>query len=200
LTQLGRRWHIAVRTFRKNGEGVDTPVWCVADGGRLLVMTSSRSGKVKRIAHTPRVEVCASDMRGRPRGPWLVGEAQLVSDPGEIELAVRGLRHKYGLLFTLFSRLNGGSLGYGDRGRVPLVGSHSRPTHQQAAAISWSRGGPEHLLDLGHALLAFLISRRSARALEQVAIASLDAADLVHCLTCRQGLGRLNEAQVPPAT
>jgi hypothetical protein len=114
FTRLGRRWHIAVRTFRKNGAGVDTPVWCVAGGGRLLVMTSSRSGKVKRIAHTPRVEVCACDMRGRPSGPWLVGEALLVGDPDEIELAVRGLRHKYGLLFTLFSRLNGSSLGYGD--------------------------------------------------------------------------------------
>jgi PPOX class probable F420-dependent enzyme len=114
FSRLGKRWHIAVRTFRKNGEGLDTPVWCVADGGRLLVMTSSGSGKVKRIAHTPRVEVCASDMRGRPRGPWLVGEARLVSDPDEIELAVRGLRHKYGLLFTVFSRLNGSSLGYGD--------------------------------------------------------------------------------------
>jgi PPOX class probable F420-dependent enzyme len=114
FSRLGKRWHIAVRTFRKNGEGLDTPVWCIADGGRLLVMTSSRSGKVKRIAHTPRVEVCASDMRGRPRGPWLVGEARLVSDPDEIELAVRDLRHKYGLLFTVFSQLNGSSLGYGD--------------------------------------------------------------------------------------
>jgi hypothetical protein len=31
FSRLGKRWHIAVRTFRKNGEGLDTPVWCVAE-------------------------------------------------------------------------------------------------------------------------------------------------------------------------
>ena len=112
--QLGNRRHISVRTFRKNGSAVATPVWFVADDGTLLVMTSSRSGKVKRIANDPNVEVAASDMRGRQKGPWLAGEARLVADPDRIGVAVRGLKRKYGFLFWLFSRLNGQPLGYGD--------------------------------------------------------------------------------------
>ncbi|MGZ6265804.1 MAG: PPOX class F420-dependent oxidoreductase [Candidatus Limnocylindrales bacterium] len=112
--QLGNRRHISVRTFRRNGSAVANPVWFVADAGSLLVMTSSRSGKVKRIANDPNVEVAASDMRGSLKGPWLRGEARLVADPGRIGTAVRGLKRKYGFLFWFFSRLNKKSLGYGD--------------------------------------------------------------------------------------
>lgn len=35
-------------TFRKSGELVSTPVWIAREGGELLVITPTESGKVKR--------------------------------------------------------------------------------------------------------------------------------------------------------
>jgi uncharacterized protein len=114
LDEIGDPRHIALKTFRKSGVGVATPVWSAALGGGLMVITSGRSGKVKRIANDPRVEVCVSDMRGRTRGDWIEAQARIVEEPEKIQLAVRALRKKYGLLFRLFSLTNRRELGYGD--------------------------------------------------------------------------------------
>lgn len=61
---LGDAKYIRLTTFRRSGLAVHTPVWVVRDGGRLLVTTVAGSGKVKRLAHTERVELAASDVRG----------------------------------------------------------------------------------------------------------------------------------------
>ncbi|MFF2372741.1 PPOX class F420-dependent oxidoreductase [Agromyces sp. NPDC058110] len=62
--ELGDSPYIRLTTFRRTGEAVHTPVWVVRDGERLLVTTVAASGKVKRIAHTARVQLVASDVRG----------------------------------------------------------------------------------------------------------------------------------------
>lgn len=56
---------IQLTTFRRTGEGVPTPVWLVPDGDALAVFTPAGTGKLKRIAHTPRVTVAECDRRGR---------------------------------------------------------------------------------------------------------------------------------------
>lgn len=59
--------YLALTTFRRNGDAVTTPVWVVGlDDGRLGFWTSSKTGKVKRLAHTAAVTVQPSDARGRP--------------------------------------------------------------------------------------------------------------------------------------
>ena len=50
LSGLGDPKYIALETFRKSGEGVKTPVWTVAQDGKLLVWTQGDSWKVKRGA------------------------------------------------------------------------------------------------------------------------------------------------------
>jgi PPOX class probable F420-dependent enzyme len=151
FTRLGKGWHIALRTFRKNGEGVDTPVWCVADDGRLLVMTNGRSGKVKRIATRRWWTWAPATCTAAQGGPWLVGEALLVSDPDEIELAFRRLRRKYGLLFTPFSRLNGSSLGYGDAILAVNPVSRKLGGRPRSAPVRLRPGQPEPPADRGRA-------------------------------------------------
>ena len=50
-------------TFRRSGAPVGTPVLFVQDGARLLVRTAAGTGKLKRLAHTPDVELTPSDRR-----------------------------------------------------------------------------------------------------------------------------------------
>lgn len=110
LTDLGSGDYIALETFKRNGEGVITPVWVVGDGGQLLVWTQADSWKVKRIRNNSRVRVCQSDMRGTPTGPWLDAQARVLNDAAEESAQQKRLKAKYGakvLMFTLMRRLRG---------------------------------------------------------------------------------------------
>ncbi|MCB0155660.1 MAG: PPOX class F420-dependent oxidoreductase [Anaerolineae bacterium] len=101
LTELGNPTYIALETFRKKGTGVITPVWAVAEAGKLYVWTERESGKVKRISHTPQVRVCQSDARGTPQSDWAEAQARILADPAEQEQQRRRLAAKYGWLFRL---------------------------------------------------------------------------------------------------
>lgn len=103
-----RHRYMSLATFRRNGAEVRTPVWFAAAGGKLYVFTAGESGKVKRLRHSSRVRVAASDARGRVRGDWLDASARIVTEAGSIERARAALRAKYGWqmwLTDLFSTL-----------------------------------------------------------------------------------------------
>jgi hypothetical protein len=58
--RVGARFHgkyLSLTSFKRDGTGVATPVWFVADGERLLISTDAQSFKVKRIRRNPRVTV-----------------------------------------------------------------------------------------------------------------------------------------------
>ena len=58
--------YLALTTFRRSGEGVVTPVWVAPlSDGRIGFWTADGSGKTKRMRHTSRVTVQASDGAGR---------------------------------------------------------------------------------------------------------------------------------------
>jgi PPOX class probable F420-dependent enzyme len=59
---------ILLTSYKRDGTGVPTQMWCVLDEGRLYVRTDSTSYKVKRIARNPSVEVAPCDFRGVPKG------------------------------------------------------------------------------------------------------------------------------------
>jgi len=101
LAQFANQQFINVETFRKNGQGVPTPVWFVQDGDTLYVRTVDGSGKVKRIRNNPRVRVTPCDVGGKPKGEWVEGQARFASaDEGE---KVNGLlSRKYGLMKVMF--------------------------------------------------------------------------------------------------
>jgi PPOX class probable F420-dependent enzyme len=106
LTSLQGERYIQLTTFRKDGRAVATPVWFVDFGGKLVVYTVATSGKVRRIRHTPRVEVAACDRRGRTHGPRLHGTARLLPAE-EWRAAEQALNRKYPLkrLLNLARRL-----------------------------------------------------------------------------------------------
>ncbi|RFA07460.1 hypothetical protein B7R21_14795 [Subtercola boreus] len=95
---------ISLTTFRKTGVAVSTPVWVARDGDAVLVVTPSDSGKVKRLRNNARVELRASDRRGRVAegAETVAGEARIVADPAEVERLTAAFRAKYGFEYRVF--------------------------------------------------------------------------------------------------
>jgi uncharacterized protein len=107
LAQLEAQKYIALETFKKNGQGVSTPVWFVLHANALYVYTEADSWKVKRIRNNPRVRVAACNVRGTVKGPWLEARASLVE--GDERLAADALLdRKYFLkkIFNFLTRIN----------------------------------------------------------------------------------------------
>ncbi len=107
LAQFGGQKYISLETFKKNGQGVKTPVWFVLSTNAFYVYTETDSWKVKRIRNNPRVRVAVCNIRGDIKGPWLDATASLVE--GDERLAAdKLLDRKYFLkkVFNVLSRIN----------------------------------------------------------------------------------------------
>jgi len=95
---LGDSPYVRLTTYRRTGAAVHTPVWVVRDGDRLLVTTVAASGKVKRIAHTARVQLVASDIRGALEADAVPFDAEaMVDDTADVRTVLDdALTAKYG--------------------------------------------------------------------------------------------------------
>jgi hypothetical protein len=113
LKQFEKQQYLALETFRKNGEGVKTPVWFVEDGEALLVWTQAGSGKAKRIRNDRTVRVAPSTGSGQPVGEWLPAHAQADESPETVQRVEKMMRKKYGVMFNIFGFL--GRLRSGDK-------------------------------------------------------------------------------------
>src|SRR3989441_10074938 len=88
--------YLNLETFKKNGDGVKTPVWFAADptasldssGAKIYAYTIGVSGKVKRVRNNPRVKIAPCDMRGNVQGEWVAARAEILS----IEEAHHGMQ------------------------------------------------------------------------------------------------------------
>lgn len=90
--------HILLTTFRKNGEGVPTPVWYGRQGDHLYVFSLKKAGKVKRIRNSAKVQVAACTGTGRITGPTIEARARILAREEE-RIARRALRRKYPIAF-----------------------------------------------------------------------------------------------------
>lgn len=66
-------------TFRRNGEGVATPVGIRITPERAYFTTWTTTGKVKRLANNPRVTLAPCTRVGQPLGPTVEGVARRLS-------------------------------------------------------------------------------------------------------------------------
>ncbi|HEX4930774.1 MAG TPA: PPOX class F420-dependent oxidoreductase [Gaiellaceae bacterium] len=105
--------YLSLTSFRRDGSGVATPVWFVADNGHLVVETDADSYKVKRIRRDPHVRIAVCDARGRPRGEAVDAEARILPE-SERERVERLLAQKYRIdrftvlpIYRLVMRLRG---------------------------------------------------------------------------------------------
>jgi PPOX class probable F420-dependent enzyme len=102
--------YISLETFRRDGRGVATPVWCAEEDGELYLFSAADAGKVKRIRGRERSTIARCDVRGRVLGPRIETRARIVIDPDEQAKAHRTLLRRYGWqmrLTDLLSRLAG---------------------------------------------------------------------------------------------
>lgn len=89
--------YVSLTTFRRNGAPVATPVWVARDGSELVVVSVDPAGKLKRLAHTARVELRPCDLRGRVSegAPTYAGTAVVDRTPEGVAAVKRALARKY---------------------------------------------------------------------------------------------------------
>lgn len=105
LKQFEMQQYLNLETFRKNGQGVKTPVWFAQDGDTLRIWTQADSGKVKRIHRDGNVRIVPSTASGEPTGEWAQAHAKVLEDTREVDFTARLFKKKYGMMFSLFGVL-----------------------------------------------------------------------------------------------
>ena len=109
---MEKHTYLNLETFRKNGDGVRTPVWFAADPGadlrsrdaKVYVYTIENTGKVKRVRNNPRVRIAPCNRTGGLQGDWIDANAR-VAEGAEAERGLKLLTQKYFLkrVFDLFA-------------------------------------------------------------------------------------------------
>ena len=70
--------YLSLTTFKRDGMGVATPVWFVAEAGKILVITDADSHKVRRIRRNPAVTVAQCTASGRLRNSPVPARAHIL--------------------------------------------------------------------------------------------------------------------------
>ena len=95
--------YVLLTTFRKNGDGVATPVWIVAlPDGTGGFTTEIDSGKVKRVRNNPSVTLQPCNLRGK-----VTTDADILTATAEVLLGAdaravtKAVRRKYRVAILL---------------------------------------------------------------------------------------------------
>lgn len=110
FSKLEKQTYFSLRTLRKNGVAVDTPVWFARVDEQYVVFSAKQAGKVKRIRNNTQVEIAPCTVNGTVTGQWLAASAQLVDETTVIEKTYHALKKKYGWqmhMLNLMSWLSG---------------------------------------------------------------------------------------------
>ncbi|CRZ14530.1 PPOX class F420-dependent oxidoreductase [Mycolicibacterium neworleansense] len=104
LDTLGRSQYALLRTFRRDGTAVDTPIWFILDGRTALFRTKI-GPKTRRVTARPDVELVVCDYKGRATGSdWLTGTATVL-DGERAQSANRALHRRYGWQWNIMPLL-----------------------------------------------------------------------------------------------
>jgi uncharacterized protein len=106
-TQLDDARYINLMSFKRDGAGVQTPVWAAPLDGKLVVFTGRDSYKVKRIGRNPKVRVAHCTARGKLLGPWLDGTCAIAEDAAQQQRIMEALGRKYGLQIRVLNFFSG---------------------------------------------------------------------------------------------
>lgn len=105
LEALSRSHYALLRSFRRDGTTVDTPIWFVLDGPTALFRTKI-GPKTRRLTARPDVELVVCDYKGRiTGGTWLSGRATVLGGE-DAEQANHALHRRYGWQWNIVPLLN----------------------------------------------------------------------------------------------
>ena len=96
--ELAKSIAMNLRSFRKDGTPVDTPVWVVkVDDHCFASYTDDRSFKVTRLRNNPNVWIAASDVWARRSTPYYPAVCRFVTEPERRNHIFDLIRSKYGI-------------------------------------------------------------------------------------------------------
>ena len=95
--------YICILTYKKNGDGVSTPVWFIRKDNKIYIRTSNQSGKVKRIKNNNNVSYALCNISGRIKGEGHSGVAKIEPDVNKMIFAK--ITEKYGLIAQIINIL-----------------------------------------------------------------------------------------------
>lgn len=100
--------YLRLTSYREDGSEASRPVWFVRRNGMIEITTPEASEKVAQIANDPRVEIAASDMRGKvdDDAEHLTGVARIVRGEASNEI-FEAIKAKYGWRGKVAERVYG---------------------------------------------------------------------------------------------
>jgi len=109
LAPFAGQKYLSLESYRKNGQGVRTPLWFVEAGGLLYFYTVAHSYKVARLRNNPHVRIAPCDIRGNVKGEWVDATVRRL-DGVEAARANDLLNRKYGIakrVLNLLAKIRG---------------------------------------------------------------------------------------------
>lgn len=92
---------IQLTTYRKNGEGVPTPVGFTPHERRLYISTPGTAFKLKRLRQNTRVTLAPCTFNGKKiLGESIEGQARILA-PEERAIAERAFIRRYGMIYRV---------------------------------------------------------------------------------------------------
>ena len=98
--QLTKNKYISLKTFRRDGTPIPTPVWFAFDESdhQIFMTTAKKASKLKRLRHTDKVEFAFCDARGKTYSKYFSGTCKEL-DQNNIFQTHNLLKKKYGIIF-----------------------------------------------------------------------------------------------------
>lgn len=105
--------YISLKTYRKNGQPVETPLWVVqtlkeADGRTLFAFSNESSGKVKRIRNNSNTQIALCSLKGKVLSSWSEVTVALSSEGEDVQKVIALMYKKYSwqmFLVDIFARI-----------------------------------------------------------------------------------------------
>jgi len=101
--------YISLRTGKKNGRKVATPLWFIVfpeQPQTLYAFTNQRSAKVKRIENYPRGEIALCNFKGDVRSDWIASEIIANTTNSLLSRVMKKMYRKYFLQILIIEILS----------------------------------------------------------------------------------------------
>ncbi|MHA1483043.1 MAG: PPOX class F420-dependent oxidoreductase [Candidatus Heimdallarchaeaceae archaeon] len=100
---------INLTTYKKNGEGVSTPIWFARENNDIYIMTDEKTWKAKRMKNNPKVVFVSCSYMGKVRRKFsdlrIHGDAEFLEGE-EHNKAEQRIAKKYKFLYLFTKREN----------------------------------------------------------------------------------------------
>ena len=102
---MNKKKCISLTTYKKNGEGVSTPIWFARDNNDIYIMTNEKTWKAKRIRNNPKVAFVSCNYMGKVKRKFsdlrIHGDVEFLEGEEGFK-AEQNIAKKYWFLYRFF--------------------------------------------------------------------------------------------------